>query len=59
MPFEFGPPFIDKPTYELLGEQLVEAAKPEEARAAFRTALARAPERVAAERGLAALDGDD
>jgi tetratricopeptide (TPR) repeat protein len=59
MPFEFGPPFIDKPTYELLGEQLVEAAKPEEARAAFRTALARTPHRVAAERGLAALDGDD
>jgi hypothetical protein len=59
MPFEFGPPFIDKPTYELLGEQLVEAAKPEEARAAFRTALARTPHRVAAERGLAALAGDD
>ena len=59
MPFEFGPPFIDKPTYELLGEQLAAAAKPEEARAAFRTALARTPERVAAERGLAALGGDD
>lgn len=56
MPFEFGPPFIDKPTYELLGQQLAAVGKPEQARAALRTALSRTPERVAAERGLAALD---
>jgi tetratricopeptide (TPR) repeat protein len=52
MPFEFGPPFIDKPTHELLGELLLEAGHPEEARTAFETALARAPERTASLEGL-------
>ena len=52
VPFEFGPPFIDKPPYELLGEVLLGAGRPKEARAAFEKALARTPERTAALSGL-------
>ena len=32
LPFEFGPPFVDKPTHELLGEILLEAGRPQAAR---------------------------
>ncbi len=46
MPFEFGPPAIEKPTFELLGEQLMALGRPAEAAAAFRAALARAPGRA-------------
>ena len=46
LPFEFGPPFIDKPAYELLGEILLESDQPKEARAAFENALGRTPERT-------------
>jgi tetratricopeptide (TPR) repeat protein len=49
----FGPPSIDEPSYELLGEQLLAAGKPKEAMAAFRTALTRAPRRTPALLGLA------
>ncbi len=49
----FGPPSIDEPSYELLGEQLLAAGKPKEALAAFRTALMRAPRRTPALLGLA------
>ncbi len=52
MPFEFGPPHVDEPTHELLGELLLRAGQPEEARAAFETALSRTPERVQAMSGL-------
>jgi tetratricopeptide (TPR) repeat protein len=52
MPFEFGPPFIDKPTEELLGELLLEWSRPQDARRAFEAALARAPERTASLEGL-------
>jgi tetratricopeptide (TPR) repeat protein len=52
VPYEFGPPFVDKPTYELLGELLLAAGQPHEARVAFEQALARAPERTAALAGL-------
>jgi tetratricopeptide (TPR) repeat protein len=52
LPFEFGPPFVDKPTHELLGEILLEAGRPQEARRAFEAALARAPERAASLEGL-------
>ncbi|MFW6084315.1 MAG: hypothetical protein ACODAA_03805 [Gemmatimonadota bacterium] len=52
MPFEFGPPHIDKPTHELLGELLLRADRPEGARAAFETALSRTPKRVQAMSGL-------
>ena len=52
MPFEYGPPFIDKPTEELLGEVLLDAKQPKEARAAFEQALARTPQRTQALTGL-------
>lgn len=61
LPFEFGPPFIDKPAYELLGEVLLEAGQGHEARTAFEKALSRTPERTAALTGLmkaAAQAGD-
>ena len=53
MPVEFGPPFVDKPTYELLGDVLLVEGRPDDAAVAFRAALARAPQRVSATRGLA------
>lgn len=52
MPFEFGPPLIDKPSDELLGELLVSLKRPAEARKAFEAALARAPARTASLLGL-------
>jgi predicted Zn-dependent protease len=52
LPFEFGPPFIDKPAYELLGEILLDAKQAGEARGAFEKALARTPERTTALVGL-------
>jgi len=52
LPFDFGPPYIEKPTYELLGEILLDANEPKEARAAFEKALARTPDRTAALTGL-------
>ena len=45
LPIEFGPPAIDKPSYELLGEALLAANRPQEAQAAFEKALTRTPER--------------
>jgi len=45
MPLEFGPPPIEKPTDEVLGELLLQLNRPSEARDAFQTALARAPGR--------------
>lgn len=45
MPLEFGPPGIEKPTDELLGEILLQLHRPAEARDAFQAALARAPGR--------------
>jgi tetratricopeptide (TPR) repeat protein len=50
--YEFGPPFIDKPTWELLGEALLSANQPADARAAFEKALARTPGRTTALVGL-------
>ena len=61
LPFEFGPPFIDKPAYELLGDVLLESGQAQDARAAFEKALSRTPERTAALVGLmkaAAQAGD-
>jgi tetratricopeptide (TPR) repeat protein len=46
MPFEFGPPAVEKPTFELLGEQLMALGRPAEAAAAFRAVLTRAPGRL-------------
>ncbi len=61
LPFEFGPPAVDKPAYELLGETLLVIDQPAEARVAFEKALARTPDRTAALVGLmkaAAKSGD-
>jgi tetratricopeptide (TPR) repeat protein len=52
MPFDFGPPFIEKPTLELLGDQLLAMKRAAEAAEAYRAALARAPGRTAAADGL-------
>jgi tetratricopeptide (TPR) repeat protein len=52
LPFVFGPPFVDKPSYELLGELLLDAGRAEEAAGAFETAVFRTPGRGAAVRGL-------
>jgi tetratricopeptide (TPR) repeat protein len=52
IPYEFGPPFVDKPSSELLGEILLEAKRPAEARAAFEKALALSPARTQALVGL-------
>jgi hypothetical protein len=54
MPFMFGPPFVDKPSYELLGEILLAAGRKDEAVEAFRSALARTPNRAKSVTGLAA-----
>jgi tetratricopeptide (TPR) repeat protein len=53
MPFEFGPPSIDKPTDELLGEILLALNRPSEARDAFQLSLARMPGRSLVLSGLA------
>jgi len=52
LPFEFGPPYIEKPSYELLGEILMTINQAAEARAAFEKALARTPERTTSLAGL-------
>ena len=58
MPLEFGPPYVDKPTYELLGELLLAAGRAGEARAAFETALSRTPGRAQAQAGLRAAEAE-
>jgi len=52
MPIEFGPPFVDKPAAELLGDVLAGLGRSADAAAAYATALQRTPQRVAAIRGL-------
>jgi hypothetical protein len=52
MPFDFGPPYIEKPTLELLGDQLLAMKRPAEAAEAYRAALARTPGRSSAAEGL-------
>lgn len=52
MPAEFGPPDVAKPSFELLGEWLLADGKAAEARRAFERALALAPGRSSALRGL-------
>ena len=53
MPFEFGPPYIDKPTDELLGEVLLTLNRPAEARDAFQLSLVRTPGRSLPKAGVA------
>jgi tetratricopeptide (TPR) repeat protein len=45
LPIAFGPPTIDKPSRELMGEFLLRRGQQEEARAEFEKALARTPGR--------------
>ena len=49
----FGPPVLQKPSAELLGEELLAAGRKAEAADAFRAALAAAPNRRLSVRGLA------
>src|SRR6266446_6026850 len=56
MPVEFGPPSIEKPSDELLGELLLQLRRPSEARDAFQTALARTPGRRMVVEALARTD---
>ena len=62
MPFEFGPPAVDKPVdTELLGEVLLADGRHADALAAFEKALARTPRRTTTMLGLmraAAASGD-
>jgi hypothetical protein len=52
LPIAFGPPVIDKPTHELLGEFLARRGRVVEAHTEFEKALARTPGRRAVKRGL-------
>lgn len=54
LPVAFGPPIVDQPTHELLGAFLLRHDRRSEARAEFEQALAVAPGRRLAERGLKA-----
>ena len=45
LPFEFGPPEIEKPSHELLGEVLLAGGRPRDARREFEIALKRTPGR--------------
>lgn len=52
-PAEFGPPFVEKPSHELLGDELIRLKRFAAAASAYRTALARTPGRTLAIEGLA------
>ena len=54
LPIAFGPPTIDKPSHELLGEFLLRRSRKDEAHAAFEKAVARTPGRRLSEQGFAA-----
>ena len=54
LPIAFGPPTIDKPTHELLGEFLLRRGRKDEARGEFDKALARTPGRRLPLAGLSA-----
>jgi hypothetical protein len=57
LPIAFGPPAIDQPTHELLGAYLLRHGSKTLARAEFAKALAAAPGRRLAEKGLQAASG--
>ncbi|HEX6707835.1 MAG TPA: hypothetical protein VF169_24030 [Albitalea sp.] len=57
MPYEFGPPTIRKPAFELLGELLLEAGRQGPAREAFEAALELAPGRAQSVAGLRRAGG--
>lgn len=54
LPIDFGPPTIDKPTHELLGEFLLRRSRKDEAHAEFAKAVARTPGRRLTEQGFEA-----
>ena len=54
LPIAFGPPTIDKPSHELLGEFLLRRGRKDEAHAEFEKAVARTPGRRLTEQGFAA-----
>src|SRR5260370_14489380 len=56
LPLEFGPPAIEKPTDELVGELLLQLHRSYEAREAFQTALTHTPGRKLVEEALARTD---
>jgi tetratricopeptide (TPR) repeat protein len=53
LPYAFGPPSPEKPSYELLGELLLKENKARQAREAFETSLKLAPRRAESLLGLA------
>lgn len=53
IPAEFGPPLVEKPSHELLGDALLRLGRIEEARQAYQAALALAPGRRLSLQGLA------
>jgi len=53
LPYAFGPPSPEKPSYELLGELLLKENRNTSARAAFEASLQRAPQRTESLLGLA------
>jgi tetratricopeptide (TPR) repeat protein len=57
LPMAFGPPTIDKPTHELLGEFLLRRGRKTEAHTEFEKAIARTPGRRLTEQGFAATAG--
>ena len=57
LPVPFGPPFVEKPSHEMLGEALLSVGRPAEAAKAFEGALARAPLRSRSLLGLARAQG--
>jgi predicted negative regulator of RcsB-dependent stress response len=54
LPPPFGPPTLQKPSYELLGDELLALGQKQEAAVAYRTALAAAPNRHLSVLGLKA-----
>jgi tetratricopeptide (TPR) repeat protein len=54
LPIAFGPPTIDKPSHEILGEFLLRRGRKEEAHAEFEKAVARTPGRRLTEQGFEA-----
>ena len=57
LPIAFGPPTIDKPSHELLGEFLLRRGRKDEAHAEFEKAVARTPGRRLTEQGFVATSG--
>ena len=54
LPIAFGPPTIDKPSHEILGEFLLRRGRKDEAHAEFEKAIARTPGRRLTEQGFEA-----